>query len=125
MYQHFLILSICIRILSCEVYTNSRKMKSVVNDLIKQYLESYKDLYGIDSINNNVHDLCHVLNDIELFGSLKNISAYPFESTLYTIKNMLRSNSRPLEQASNRIIQMQSFLYYLYSDCSRYCNVLF
>lgn len=84
-------------------------MKSAVKDLLIEYVETYKELYGEDSINNNVHDLCHVMDDIELFGSLRGISAYPSESTLFVIKNLLNSTARPLAQAAKRIIENYKF----------------
>lgn len=109
MYEHFLYLSVSIRIVSCDIYVKNVLMRNIVNDMLIQYIETYMELYGADSINNNVHDLCHLMADVERFGSLKNISAYPFESTLYTIKNMLRSGSRPLAQVAKRMVEKQNY----------------
>lgn len=105
MYDHFLHLSCAIRIISCDTYVRSQKMKDAAQRMLIEYIETYKELYGEDSINNNVHDLCHVMQDIELFGSLRNISAYPFESTLFTIKNLLNGTNRPLAQVAKRITE--------------------
>lgn len=105
MYTHFLYLSCAVRIISCDNYVKNSQMKSVAGVMLIQYIEKYKELYGEDAINNNVHDLCHVMDDIERFGSLRNISAYPFESTLFTIKNLLYSTAKPLIQVANRIIE--------------------
>lgn len=111
MYEHFLHLSSAIRILSCDTLTKNVKMRTIANSLLMDYVEHYIDLYGVDSINSNVHNLVHMVSDVEKFGSLQKFSAYPFESTLYRIKRSLKCGAKPLRQAANRTIEM-------YGKCS-------
>lgn len=75
-------------------------------DMIKDYIEQYIDLYGIDSISSNVHNLCHLIKDVERFGVLPKISAYPFENMLQFMKNLIRHGNRPLSQAANRLSEL-------------------
>lgn len=105
MYDHFLYLSSAIRIFSCDVQAKNSKMREIARNLLTDYVERYIDLYGIDAINYNVHNLCHLSDDLELFGSLAKFSAYPFESTLYRIKRSIKTGKSTLVQAAKRIIE--------------------
>lgn len=109
MYEHFLYLSSAIRIFSCDIYAKNPKMRAIARNLLMDYIEKYIDLYGIDAINYNVHNLCHLSDDVELFGSLAKFSAYPFESTLYRIKRSLKTGKSTLVQAAKRIIESYKF----------------
>lgn len=105
MYEHFLHLSSAIRIFSCDVHTKNPKMRNIAHNFLMDYVEKFIDLYGIDSISHNVHNLCHLADDVEQYGSLSNISAYPFESTLYRIKRCLKTGKSTLAQVAKRIIE--------------------
>lgn len=108
MYDHFLLLSAAIRILSCDAFSKNERMREIAHSMLLDYIELYIDLYGIDSINSNVHNLAHLVKDVEKFGSLHKFSAYPFESTLYRIKKSLKCGFKPLAQAGKREIESQS-----------------
>lgn len=106
MYEHFIYLFCAIRIASCDTLVSNDKMRMIARKLLLDYVEMYIDIYGLDSINSNVHNLCHLMDDVERFGSLRNISAYPFESALYGIKRKLKTGAKPLIQIRNRIIEL-------------------
>lgn len=108
MYDHFIYLFCAIRIVSCQTLVSNHKMRLIARKLLLDYVEMYIDIYGLDSINSNVHNLCHLMDDVERFGGLRNISAYPFESGLYRIKRKLKTGAKPLAQIRNRIIEMYS-----------------
>jgi len=101
-YEHFLILSTAVTILSCKSY---KSYLDIANCLLNSYLERYVQIYGIDSISSNVHNLCHVVDDVRKFGSLPEISSYPFENYLGQIKMLVRSGNLPLSQVSRRVIE--------------------
>ncbi|XP_053687147.1 uncharacterized protein LOC128736685 [Sabethes cyaneus] len=50
-----------------------------------------KKLLHFGTVTSNIHNLTHVVEDVEKKGSLPSISTYPFENHLYQIKNMVRS----------------------------------
>ena len=102
-YEHFLVLSCAVRILSNELY--SKQYISIAEDLLEQYIESFIDIYGIDSISSNIHNLCHVIGDVKKFGNLTKISAYSFENFLGQFKSLLRSGNLPLSQIAKRITE--------------------
>jgi len=58
----------------------------------------------------NVHSLIHLADDAKLFGSLENISCFPFENQMQRLKKMLRKNSQPLQQMIKRIKEKESAL---------------
>lgn len=104
LYRHFLLLFCAVRICSSDYYrSNIHLAKEMLND----YIEGYISNYGIDSISSNVHNLCHLVEDVERYGSLDKISSYPFENTLGSIKNLIRSGHKPLEQVCKRLAEVQ------------------
>lgn len=59
-------------------------------DLLIQFVQIFKQLYGNDAIIYNVHNLLHINEDVLIFGPLDNFSAFPFENYMQSIKKMLR-----------------------------------
>lgn len=102
-YQHFLLLSSAVTICSSEYYLTRQKLLPLAEQLFQDYIEMFIEIYGIDSVSSNVHNLCHVCEDIKRFGCLPRISSYKFENTLFTIKNLLRNGNRPLAQVAKRL----------------------
>lgn len=99
-YTHFLLLFIAVTICSCDVYSKHRQTAQL---MFEKYIEEYKDIYGSEYITSNIHNLQHVVNDVNRFGCLQSISSYPFENCLFQIKNLLRQGNNNLQQVANRI----------------------
>lgn len=108
-YIHFLKL-ICATILcSTEFFRiHVQSNDGLAQCLFEDYVESYIDIYGEESISSNIHNLIHVVDDVRRFGNLNTISAYPFENSLRLIKLRLRNCNAPLEQISRRISEINS-----------------
>lgn len=102
-FEHFLLLTCAARIFYADVYRNYRK---IAHGYLTKYVEVYIHLYGINSIGSNVHNLVHVFEDVEQFGSLNELSTYPFENRLNFLKNRLKQPNLPLQQISRRIIEL-------------------
>lgn len=79
----------------------------VAERMLMDFLVNWKALYGIDHFSSNLHNICHLVDDVRKFGPLDTISAYPFESKLYFIKRLLRSGNLPLSQVAIRISELQ------------------
>lgn len=75
--------------------------------MLEEFIESFINLYGIDYMTSNVHNLCHLVDEVELFGELASFTAYPFETTLGRLKRFLRSGNRPLAQVARRILEIE------------------
>lgn len=101
-YDHFLKLFCAVTLCSNDkylIYTD------IAENLFNQYIEGFIDLYGIDSISSNVHNLAHVVSDVRRFGNLTRIDSYQFENSLYGLKLKLRKCDKALEQISRRIVE--------------------
>lgn len=99
-YQHFLKFFCAVTILSSKIYNNFLDLAQALMD---HYVEHYRDFYGEDYMTSNVHNLTHLVDEVKKFGPLSTFSAYPFESRLYQIKNLLRSGNLPLAQVARRM----------------------
>lgn len=101
-YQNFLQLFCAVTI----CYTNSYKMYiPIAKQLFDEYVENYIALYGTGDVTSNVHNLCHITEDVSRFGNLNEISTYEFENTLGEMKNRIKKCHKPLEQISRRMIE--------------------
>lgn len=101
-YEHFLKLFCAVTICSAQKYLCHLNVAKI---LFTQFIKDYKALYGSEYITSNVHNLEHVVDDVRRFGILSSISAYPFESSLYSIKRMIRAGKNPLVQIANRLTE--------------------
>lgn len=98
--NHFLTLFCGITICSTETYQH---LLPLAKQLLEYFVEHYKDFYGSGYITSNVHNLLHLIDEVEKFGPLMTFNAYPFENKLFMIKRMLRSGKRPLSQVAKRM----------------------
>lgn len=102
-YNHFLMLSSVVVLCSWKEYA---KYLNVADKIMKDYIEKFIELYGIDSVSSNVHNLSHMIKDVSRFGPLPSFSGYPFENYLYRIKILLRTGNKPLQQVAKRVHEM-------------------
>lgn len=79
---------------------------NVARLMIEDFIESYTELYGMHYVTNNIHKLCHLVDEVEMFGELQTFTTYPFKNTLGRLKRFVRSGSRPLAQVAKRLLEM-------------------
>lgn len=108
-YQHFLLLFCSVTMLSTNHYKSNWH---VARKMLDKFVLQYMELYGEQFLTSNVHNLQHIVDEVERFGPLSTISAYPFENALQRIKHLLRSGWKSLEQAVNRLSEINSEEYY-------------
>lgn len=104
-YEHFLLLSCAVTILSCNTYN---VYVDIAKALLEEYLEGCINIYGVDSISSNFHNLCHVIDDVKKFGALPGISAYQFENSLGQLKSLVRSGKQPLKQIAHWVTRQSN-----------------
>lgn len=104
-YEHFLHLFCAVTICSSDSYLEYVRLAKILFD---EYVETYIQLYGASAITSNVHNLCHIVENIERFGNLNSISTYPFENAARHIKLKLKQCDKALEQISLRISEIDS-----------------
>lgn len=107
-YDHFVKLFCAVTLCCTDKYINKNRTRisDLISDLFNEYIEEFVDIYGIEYISSNVHNLTHVIDDVSRFGNLTKISAYRFENSLAALKLRLRNCNRPLEQISRRIVEL-------------------
>lgn len=101
-YEHFLLLFCAVTICSSKQHF---KILSVARKMLLQFIEIFGEMYGEHHMNSNVHNLAHIVDEVERFGELESFSAYPFENQLGKIKRLLRNGYRPLAQIAKRMTE--------------------
>lgn len=104
-YEIFLKLFCAVTISSVHTY---ERYLSLARRLYLEFIESYINCYGIDTITSNIHNLSHICDDIESFGNLSTINAYEFENQLHTLKILLKQCNKPLEQIARRLSEIDA-----------------
>lgn len=100
-YKNFLLFFVGIHILLNERLSN--EYNQYAHDLLETFVIHFYQIYGNDMAVYNVHGLVHLSGDAHMFGSLDNISAFPFENFLSKLKRMIRKPKFPLAQVVRRL----------------------
>lgn len=95
-YEHFLVLSVAIRIL-CDKHS-TQELLNYAEELLVYFVEQFKVLYHRKFVSYNVHGLVHLTADAKHLGSLDNFSAFVFENYLGKLKKLIRNAKEPLKQ---------------------------
>lgn len=104
-YQHYMLFFYGMVICYSRSYSN---YLHIANKLFETFIERYIEIYGIDSISSNIHNLCHVVDEVNDFGDLSSYNTYPFENYLQKIKKLLRTGNKPLPQVARRIFEINN-----------------
>ncbi|XP_046737627.1 uncharacterized protein LOC124406298 [Diprion similis] len=99
-YNHFLCLSVAIRILASPEY--HIKLNDYARELLQYFVESFPSFYGHQHISYNVHNFIYLCDDVKLKGPLDKFSAFKFENYMQKIRKSLRTSSKPLQQLIKR-----------------------
>lgn len=102
-YEHYLYLFCAVVICSVDSYKHFLPVAKIFFNI---YVELYKELYGVHSISINVHNLSHVVDNVERFGNLNSISTYPFENVARHLKLKLKQGNKSIEQAALRLSEL-------------------
>lgn len=100
-YENFLLLSVGLHILLNN--TLSRMYNQYAHDVLVGFVTHFCQIYGEESAVYNVHGLIHLSEDSKNYGSLDNISSFPFETFLYKLKRLVRKPSFLLPQVIRRL----------------------
>lgn len=79
-----------------------RHLLAVAKMAFRDFVKDYKILYGNYLCSYNVHNLLHLVDEVQRLGPLDNYSTFPFENLLGFLKTLPHSGHLPLEQAVNR-----------------------
>lgn len=70
---------------------------------LRVFVNHFSDIFGKDMVVYNVHCLVHLSEDAKVYGSLDNISSFPFENFLAKLKRIVRKPTFPLSQIIRRL----------------------
>lgn len=104
-YHHFLLYHCSIRLLS-QPLPDERNI-SLAENMLKDFVENFPNIYGAYSISHNVHNLLHLADCVRQFGPLSSFSAYKFECYMQQLKGNLHNSNKVLQQLRNRQLERQ------------------
>ncbi|XP_070179237.1 uncharacterized protein [Littorina saxatilis] len=106
LYSNFLLLSVGIFCLVSPslCYTHC----GIARALLHTFVSQAGVLYGQDVLVYNVHGILHVADDVNVFGPLDTVSAFPFENFLGQIKRLVRKPNLPLQQVVHRLAEKKA-----------------
>lgn len=113
---HLLYLTAVCRIMCRKSDSTREKLAQTARQCIKLLIHDFESIYGADFISHNVHNLLHLPDDFETFGSLDTFSSFKYESFLGKLKRYVKSGNRPLKQVINKyVIQLYTQNFYNHS----------
>jgi hypothetical protein len=101
--EHFLFLSVAIRLLVCEEWAKDSDRRSLAHELLVYFVEEAVNIYGREFLVYNVHTLVHICKEAEFFGCLDNSSAFIFENFMQVLKKSAHSGRNPITQVCRRL----------------------
>ncbi len=107
-YEHFLSLTVAISILLDSDDHKHTSYLDYAHQLLKYFVNASKVIYIEQFIVYNVHNLIHLSHDVRHFDcSLNDISAFPYENHLQTIKHLVRNAKNPVAQVLKRMTEAE------------------
>ena len=111
MYAHFLSLSVAVSILLNQDKALRNKYVNFAGNLLKFFANNSQFHYTETFCVYNIHNLVHLADDVVNHGtSLNELSAFPFENFMQTLKKMVRSAHNPLAQVTKRLSEVNKII---------------
>lgn len=108
-YEHFLLLTVAISLLLDSDDCKRSYYLAYARELLLTFVNNSKDIYSDVFVSYNVHSLLHLPDDVENFQcSLNDISAFPFENHLQTVKRLVRNAKNPITQVAKRLTEIEN-----------------
>ncbi len=83
-------------------------MTDYAEQLSMAFVKHFVEIYGSDNLVYNIHSLTDLACDVRMYGSLDNVSSFPFESFLGQIKCLVHKPSSPLQQVVRRLSELSN-----------------
>ncbi|XP_077075167.1 uncharacterized protein LOC143726066 [Siphateles boraxobius] len=107
-YDHFLCLTIGMSILLSADRERRNHFLPYAADLLNHFVINSAEVYGNKFTVYNVHNIKHLHEDVAHFDcSFNEISAFPFENHLKTIKKLVKTSHNPLVQVAKRMAEKE------------------
>jgi len=109
LYQHFVSLSVSISILLMQDNDAREQYLEYACKLLHHYVANCERIYGENFLVYNIHSLLHLGDDARFFRApLDELSSFPFENYLQTLKRLIRSTSNPIAQVVKRVCEYEA-----------------
>lgn len=105
LYQHFLLLSLSIRLLSSA--SSYEQNILACEDMLQKFVTDYPLIYKETDVVYNVHGLLHITEDVRRYGPIGSYSAYRFENHQRELKKHVKKYSKILQQINNRVEEIE------------------
>lgn len=105
-YKHFLLFHVAMYIMCLNA--ESQEWLDYASKLLTQFVNEIPKHYHSDFLSYNMHSLQHLPFDVKNHGCLDRFSAFEFESYLYKLKRMLRTNNHHLKQVVHRVLETEN-----------------
>ena len=104
--HHFLSLTIGMSILLDDDDARREHYLVYAQNLLEHFVDTCSELYGETFPTYNIHSIKHIADDVFNFKcSLNELSCFPFENHLQSIKKMVRNSKNPVAQVSKRLAE--------------------
>ena len=105
-FRHFLLLVCSLRILLNPVLC--KKFNGHAKEWLIEFVKLAPKFYGPEICTFNMHGLCHLADEGQMYGNLDNISSFPFENKLCQVKNLIKRPGVTLRQIINRTMERRT-----------------
>ena len=107
-YKHFLTYHVALSILLTSNNETRNFYLGYAQELLAYFVSNAKKQYGDTFTVYNVHNLLHLHEDVAHFDcSLNDISAFPFENHMQTLKRFVRNSINPISQVIKRQTELE------------------
>lgn len=106
-YDHFMHLVVAVRILLSP--HQARDVVQFSRRCLRNFVEKFSSIYSDHNLAYNVHSVIHIPDDYERYGCLDQISCFPFESYMCTLKRLVKRSGKELEQVVKRLHESSNF----------------
>lgn len=93
------------------ILLNSRLVElhsDYARELVHLFHVHFGQIYGVTSLVYNMHGLIHLADDAKLYGSLDNISSFPFDFFFKYLKKMVRKPSFMQSEVTKRLSEKKT-----------------
>ncbi|KAF2893722.1 hypothetical protein ILUMI_12451, partial [Ignelater luminosus] len=80
----------------------------LAKQLLDNFVKHSETRYGREFLVYNVHMLTHLSEDADVYGSLDNVSSFPFENYLGQLQKLIRCANNPLQQFCRRLSEINA-----------------
>lgn len=123
-YEHFMLLHCGFSVLLSKKHISNLGLQ-LAKTCLDTFIKHSENLYGLEFLVYNVHNLTHLADDASIYGPLDNVSCFPFENYLGKLKSLIKSSTKPLQQICRRLSEIQLSLDGLDSAASTFTGPKF